>query len=224
MSNGQLSQTQPEQKSVEFLALQKKIKITYIIFTFLLLIVAVSFPFLENIFILFGIILWLIILISLLYLDVKYRKYKFGISISIFRTLAAVLLIAGLLSLIGSISICCGGEKARDATRKSHLSQLGAALALYFDDNNSQYLSNATKGVAENIANFSDLLLPKFISTIPSCPDFKGGKKCVYYYLSCNQNQGFIMYTDLEDKKGIKYFVDSKGNGGETKMPTCPSQ
>ncbi len=48
--------------------------------------------------------------------------------------LLVVIAIIGILSAIGLVSLNGAREKARDAQRKSDLSQIRTALVLYYDD------------------------------------------------------------------------------------------
>ena len=53
--------------------------------------------------------------------------------------LLVVIAIIGILATIGLVALNGAREKARDATRKSDLSQVKTALVLYADDNDAGY-------------------------------------------------------------------------------------
>jgi prepilin-type N-terminal cleavage/methylation domain-containing protein len=113
--------------------------------------------------------------------------------------LLVVIAIIGILSTIGLVALNGAREKARDATRKSDISQIRTGLALYYDD--FQGYPSAYTSVA-----------PAYISRAPSDPR---SPFPLYAYSVCNSNGDYELYATLESTgAGANFYVTSKGTSG----------
>jgi len=131
--------------------------------------------------------------------------------------LLVVIAIIGILSTIGLVALNGAREKARDATRKSDISQIRTGLALYYDDFTAY---PAAYGAISSGAN-------PIISKKPVDPG-SGGPD--YGYQACDGavndggdgGDGFFLYATLESTgAGANFYVTSKGNSGTGAAPTC---
>ena len=138
--------------------------------------------------------------------------------------LLVVIAIIGILATIGLVALNGAREKARDATRKSDISQVKTALVLYADDNGQSY--PPSNGYA---ALGTGVLVDDYISKLPNDPTSGGS----YVYTSCNTtgtpvitNGSYYLYANLESPQDTFFWVDSLGNSGdkETTMGSalCP--
>lgn len=138
--------------------------------------------------------------------------------------LLVVIAIIGILATIGLVALNGAREKARDATRKSDISQVKTALVLYADDSNASYPAFDT----DYFTSLSPLN-PGYISKIPNDPT-QGGS---YGYVVCNYtpatttitNGSYLLYAVLESPPGTFFWVDSKGNSDDKAVAngTCPT-
>lgn len=132
--------------------------------------------------------------------------------------LLVVIAIIGILATIGLVALNGAREKARDATRKSDVSQVKTALVLYADDNNNAY-------PATNYAGLDGALVTAYISKLPTDPTNSGG--LVYSYAYCNSGTGiangaYILYAQLESPASTYFYVTSTGESGD-KSATVPA-
>ena len=152
--------------------------------------------------------------------------------------LLVVIAIIGILATIGLVALNGAREKARDATRKSDLSQLKTAFVLYADDNGNAY-PGVTGGVdtsADNQGVFAactaepngNSVCNEYISKALDDPTNSG--VYVYSYITCTvdsvANGGFLLYATLESPGagGPFYFWiagDGTSDDGVTTNGTC---
>ena len=130
--------------------------------------------------------------------------------------LLVVIAIIGILSTIGLVALNGAREKARDATRKSDISQIRTGLALYYDDANAYPTTTVGYGT----------ISPTYISKKPVDPR-SGGPD--YGYGGCtvtSTDDGYFLYADLESSTstGRYFYVTSTGKSGlQAAAPTCAS-
>lgn len=148
--------------------------------------------------------------------------------------LLVVIAIIGILATIGLVALNGAREKARDATRKSDISQIKTAMVLYADDNSNSYpaaVSGAYScvsgsgstcvGTAGSIF-FEDPatnpVVPEYISKAIEDPSANSANGLRYVYQSCNSGADFLLYTTLESPGtgGPFYFwIKSDGTSGD---------
>lgn len=150
--------------------------------------------------------------------------------------LLVVIAIIGILATIGLVALNGAREKARDATRKSDLSQVKTALVLYADDNSAAYpgttcnsdTGQATVGCIFNTTEANNPIFTEYISK--AVDDSVSGR--VYVYETCPvgtptpiANHGFRLYTLLEAPgTGVHYYWitgDGKSGDGPAVMDAC---
>jgi len=118
--------------------------------------------------------------------------------------LLVVIAIIGILASIVMVSMSGARAKARDAVRKSDIRQIGAAMELYYSDNEA-YFQSATTPTA----------IGTYMSTVPKDP---GSGNPAYGWVSnasgstdsCTpgaQNQCFCVYATIE---GGGFFAASQ--------------
>lgn len=132
--------------------------------------------------------------------------------------LLVVIAIIGILATIGLVALNGAREKARDATRKSDISQVKTALVLYADDNKNAYPD-------VNYAGLETLLVDDYISKLPVDPTDSGS--LVYVYGACTPtdeptNSAYILYAGLESPADTFFWVDSTG-GSDDKVASVGS-
>jgi len=122
--------------------------------------------------------------------------------------LLVVIAIIGILATIGLVALNGAREKARDATRKSHLSQIAAGLALYYDDQtpNSYPASTAS-------------LTPTYLGILPADP-----QSGAYGYSACvvapaTANSDYILYAVLESGTNRCWYITDEGDSAAS--PDC---
>lgn len=140
--------------------------------------------------------------------------------------LLVVIAIIGILSAIGLVSLNGAREKARDAQRKSDLSQIRTALALYYDDFNSSYpgtAANSSVSLASGAVNTA--LVPSYLDRMPAPPG-TGCAVTTYNYAAnavSNATQ-FSIWARLEAPNCTRmYVLNSLGFGGEYTHTATPT-
>ncbi|MFA6552989.1 MAG: prepilin-type N-terminal cleavage/methylation domain-containing protein [Patescibacteria group bacterium] len=135
--------------------------------------------------------------------------------------LLVVIAIIGILATIGLVALNGAREKARDATRKSDISQVKTALVLYADDNGAAY----PIALADDYTVLDSALVSDYISKLPSDPTASG----TYHYLSCPTtgspvitNGAYVLWANLESPPSTFFWVDSLG-GSDDKVETMPT-
>ncbi|MFA5052314.1 MAG: prepilin-type N-terminal cleavage/methylation domain-containing protein [Patescibacteria group bacterium] len=128
--------------------------------------------------------------------------------------LLVVIAIIGILATIGLVALNGAREKARDATRKSDISQVKTALVLYADDNGQAYPADTAAAYQTDLA----VLATTYISKLPDDPT--SGSH--YVYVNCNKatapavtNGAYLLYATLESPAGTYFWVDSNGNSDD---------
>ncbi len=138
--------------------------------------------------------------------------------------LLVVIAIIGILATIGLVALNGAREKARDATRKSDLSQVKTALVLYADDNNSAYPTGPDDSVTgDGIFDTTETNNPiynAYISTAVEDPQNSGNYKYVYETCTVDSviNGGFRLYTQLESPGTggpFYYWITGDGRSGD---------
>ncbi len=140
--------------------------------------------------------------------------------------LLVVIAIIGILSAIGLVSLNGAREKARDAQRKSDVSQIRTALILYFDDNSSQYpvVVAASATVSSTFAlSLDGPLVTEYLSRALTVPG-TGCAVTTYNYAANAFNAAtpgpgatnFALWTPLEAGACARFYVmNHDGFGGE---------
>lgn len=134
--------------------------------------------------------------------------------------LLVVIAIIGILSAIGLVSLNGARERARDAKRKSDLSQISTALALYYDDQSTpQYPTGGTAGTAALTTAGGSIntdLVPTYIQSAPQADSTTAANQ--YWYVT---NSGtvtinskdygarklYALATTLEALDGLDWFI-----------------
>lgn len=140
--------------------------------------------------------------------------------------LLVVIAIIGILATIGLVALNGAREKARDATRKSDLSQVKTALVLYADDNSNAYppvdctsatAGQATAGCIFNITEANNPVYNDYISKAVEDQTNSGG--LVYVYEACDvatvTDAGFFLYAGLESPTDTFFWIGSDGTSGD---------
>lgn len=131
--------------------------------------------------------------------------------------LLVVIAIIGILSAIGLVSLNGAREKARDAQRKSDLSQIKTALVLYYDDNNSTYPAVAVANTAQSIESGAvhDALVTEYLSRMPTSPTATA--EYFYNYIAplaaANTNYALLAHLEAPGEEDI-YVLNHDGFGG----------
>lgn len=132
--------------------------------------------------------------------------------------LLVVIAIIGILSAIGLVSLNGAREKARDSKRQSDLSSIKSALALYYDDNNSQYpgTGSTSTGGAAWTGGLDAALVPTYTGALPTAPaagNTTGNQ--VYNYVVSTNRDNYYLFTRLEGTvTGVAtpyWYSNSKG-------------
>lgn len=112
--------------------------------------------------------------------------------------LLVVIAIIGILASVVMVSLNSARGKARDATRKSQLSELQKAVELYNIDNNNY--PNTDGWIYDSTGTLHTALVPDYIKVIPKDPTFKAGGNGYYRYMYYSNNtQGwYCFYAQLE--------------------------
>jgi len=135
--------------------------------------------------------------------------------------LLVVIAIIGILATIGLVALNGAREKARDATRKSDLSQLKTALVLYADDYGSHYpAGNNDSLAADGIFNTSAVTNPVFDEYISKAlADVTNSGALKYVYETCTVNSvtngGFLLYAGLESPENTYFWIAGDGQSGD---------
>jgi len=99
-------------------------------------------------------------------------------------------------------------KQARDAQRKSDLSQYRNALESYAAANNGNYPPLAYPNPIDNICGEGKPLDSHFITSCPDDPLLNQD----YFYASSNDQKRYILYADLET--GGYWYICSTGKTG----------
>ena len=152
--------------------------------------------------------------------------------------LLVVIAIIGILSAIGLVSLNGAREKARDAQRKSDLAQIRTALALYYDDHNSQYPTSTLTGATGTPDTFATALNSDLVGANGTYLDRAltsptPGSTCAtannYYYVSDgtagtgNDNATKFALVSRLEAPGCSdlYILNSAGFGGNKTTVTA---
>ncbi|MFH1207292.1 MAG: prepilin-type N-terminal cleavage/methylation domain-containing protein [Patescibacteria group bacterium] len=134
--------------------------------------------------------------------------------------LLVVIAIIGILATIGLVALNGAREKARDATRKSDISQVKTALVLYADDSSAAYPAAAT----DSYAVLGTALVSDYISKLPTDPTSGG----TYHFITCASsgtpaitNGAYVLWANLESPANTFFWVDSLG-GSDDKVAAMP--
>jgi len=135
--------------------------------------------------------------------------------------LLVVIAIIGILATIGLVALNGAREKARDATRKSDLSQIAAGLALYYDDQNPTGYPSPS-----GAAGLAALVSTDIMGSVPTDP--QGGADYVYTVCAnaeLTPNQGYQIYANMESTNaGTYFYVNSDGDSAQADaLPGCPT-
>lgn len=148
--------------------------------------------------------------------------------------LLVVIAIIGILATIGLVALNGAREKARDATRKSDISQIKTALTLYADDNGNAFpaavtaVTSSTTGPTGsgtgifNTASASNPILPEYLSKAPQDPTSNGTYH--YTYATCAiGNAHYVLYSALESPASSYFWVKWDGTSGDKDLtaPLC---
>lgn len=144
--------------------------------------------------------------------------------------LLVVIAIIGILATIGLVALNGAREKARDATRKSDISQVKTALTLYADDNGNAYpaiscmsgMTTANNTTAGCIFH-STCALSDAATANPICSEYiskaikdPSPSTSLYYgYESCGTGARFLLYARMEGGAGQFFWVKSDGTSGD---------
>lgn len=126
-------------------------------------------------------------------------------------TLIELLVVIAIIGILASmVVVALGGAraKARDAARKSDLSQIKNALELYYADQDpeSYVVTTAKETINGTTDTLSAALLDGYMKSVPADPRNTGNY--VYTYESLNSGADFELTATLENTK------DPDGNGG----------
>jgi len=148
----------------------------------------------------------------------KMKKTKKGFTLI---ELLVVIAIIGILSAIGLVSLNGAREKARDAQRKSDLSQYRTALALYYDDNN-HYVAPTAADTGENVtANVDGALVTDYMSAALTDPVNSGDNVYMYMANDTSAPDKYLLYDRLEGSGQVWYYITYGGTTGTlTTTPT----
>lgn len=152
--------------------------------------------------------------------------------------LLVVIAIIGILATIGLVALNGAREKARDATRKSDISQVKTALVLYADDHNNAYPAAPSGAYSSIDANGtptpnsifdpsgSNPIVPSYISKAIGDPTNNLTFRYVYETCEVAGNSAFLLYARLESPgSGGPYYFWLKSDGtsddGSTTVDTC---
>ncbi|MEK7637059.1 MAG: type II secretion system protein [Patescibacteria group bacterium] len=146
--------------------------------------------------------------------------------------LLVVIAIIGILSAIGLVSLNGAREKARDAQRKSDISSLRSALALYFDDY-GQYpagtstLTRVTTGTPTPSGgglNNLNTAPGNYVPAFPNPPATTGGTPGMYTYATntgAPTNGHYLLYTPLERGVTVNGYQVTDVSTQEGAASTC---
>ena len=143
--------------------------------------------------------------------------------------LLVVIAIIGILATIGLVALNGAREKARDATRKSDLSQLKTALVLYADDNKTKYPAgpDSSAGTGDGIFDQTEGSNPVYNDYISKAlVDQTNAGLLIYNYSTCTvggiDNAGFLLYAGLESPSGTYFWIAGDGRSGDKEpLGTC---
>lgn len=133
----------------------------------------------------------------------------------------------GILSSIGLVSLNGAREKVRDAARKSDISLLRTALALYYDDqqNPSYYTASTPLEVdsQDSSSDFSTALISKgYVTALPKSPVVeRQGSDYHYWYLTTTTGDHFALYSKLESTSNYYVATDNGDPKEQSQKPVC---
>ena len=156
--------------------------------------------------------------------------------------LLVVIAIIGILSAIGLVALNGAREKARDAKKKSDLTQYRNAMLMYYDSNNQKYYqtndiecldsagvlkvynSGYTPDSDSNIFANPGPIIPDFLAT-PLMPKLANDEESSHYcYDVNNSGEHYILYTKLEGGEKLWYWISDENDiGTSTQAHTAAS-
>ena len=140
--------------------------------------------------------------------------------------LLVVIAIIGILATLVLLQLGTARSRARDAKRIADVSQLRAAIELYYEDNNGAYPADITGGTGGT--------LTKYLTNIPVDPL---NSALTYGYKTKDANKySYQVWTELEQKAGGALGGDGDinasawtgvgtprgGVNGDSSAETCP--
>jgi len=136
--------------------------------------------------------------------------------------LLVVIAIIGILATIGLVALNGAREKARDAARKSDISQVKTALVLYSDDYSSGHPVD-TGAYTTDLG--TGVLVTAYISKLPSDPQLTAGHP-EYVYEECTSLSRsvstYLLYAELESPANTFFYVAGDGSSDD-KAATVPA-
>ena len=125
--------------------------------------------------------------------------------------LLVVIAIIGILSAIGLVSLSGAREKARDAQRKSDVSQIRTALILFYDDQTPNGYPNQL--TFNTLASISASLVTAYMDRMPVSPATANNGE--YYYISdaAANSTAYALMTKLESQGDLWFIINSRGYG-----------
>lgn len=135
--------------------------------------------------------------------------------------LLVVIAIIGILSAIGLVALNGARERARDAKRKSDLSQISTALVIYSDDFQGLYIASGTATVVSTALTG---LVPNYLNALPTTPS--GATTANDYWYRTNGaaftegqayaiSEAFYLASKLEGGNTLWFVLNNLGFGGE---------
>ena len=126
--------------------------------------------------------------------------------------LLVVIAIIGILASIVLVSLGGARSKARDARRQSDIRQISIAMEMYYDDNDSAYLTSATMPT----------VIGTYLNPLPLDP---GSGTPAYGWIDnsatgCNDDQHYCTYATLETDPVTYFAASAKGTKDLAAAPT----
>lgn len=152
--------------------------------------------------------------------------------------LLVVIAIIGILATIGLVALNGAREKARDATRKSDISQIKTALTLYSDDNQNLYPSTSGTSCDSGsgascvptagsiFAAGTNPIVTTYLSRALQDPTPNATatpNPLRYSYTVCNTNAAYLLYARLEGGGRLFFWAKWDGTSGDNvALGNCP--